>query len=78
MRNLINLKDVEKGFGSRTILKNVTLGVAAGERIGVVGENGGGKSTLLKLIAGAEQPDAGMLPRAGVVVVALLTQLDLL
>ena len=60
-RNLVNLKDVEKGFGSRTILRDVTLGVAGGERIGVVGENGGGKSTLLKLIAGVEQPDVGTL-----------------
>jgi ATP-binding cassette subfamily F protein uup len=75
-RNLLNLKDVEKGFGSRTILEEVTLGVAAGERIGVVGENGGGKSTLLKLIAGIEQPDAGTLTRTGDVGVSLLGQQD--
>src|ERR1700722_14518661 len=75
-RNLVNLKDVEKGFGSRTILRGVTLGVAAGERIGVVGENGGGKSTLLKLIAGAEQPDMGALTRSGDVGVSLLGQQD--
>jgi ATP-binding cassette subfamily F protein uup len=75
-RNLVNLKDVEKGFGSRTILKDVTLGVAGGERVGVVGENGGGKSTLLKLIAGAEQPDAGALTRNGDVGVSLLGQQD--
>ena len=75
-RNLVNLKDVEKGFGSRTILKDVTLGVSAGERIGVVGENGGGKSTLLKLIAGVEQPDAGTLTRTGDVGVSLLGQQD--
>src|SRR3984957_8789107 len=76
LRNLVNLKEVEKAFGSRTILKNLTVGVAAGERIGVVGENGGGKSTLLKLIAGAEQQDAGTLTRAGDVDVALLGQQD--
>src|SRR6202046_3002537 len=75
-RNLFNLKEVEKGFGSRTILNEVTLGVTAGERIGVVGENGGGKSTLLKLIAGIEQPDAGTLTRTGDVDVALLGQQD--
>ncbi len=75
-RNLVNLKDVAKGFGSRTILKEVTLGVAAGERIGVVGENGGGKSTLLKLVAGVEQPDRGTLTRSGDVGVALLGQQD--
>ena len=73
-RNLVNLKGVEKGFGSRTILNEVTLGVAAGKRIGVVGENGGGKSTLLKLIAGIEQPDAGTLTRTGDVGERTLTQ----
>ncbi|MGH2879055.1 MAG: ABC-F family ATP-binding cassette domain-containing protein [Solirubrobacteraceae bacterium] len=75
-RNLINLKDVEKGYGSRSVLQGITLGVAAGERIGVVGENGGGKSTLLRLIAGVEQPDAGAVTRAGDVAVALLSQRD--
>ncbi|HEX5308672.1 MAG TPA: ABC-F family ATP-binding cassette domain-containing protein [Solirubrobacteraceae bacterium] len=75
-RNLVNLKDVEKGYGSRSVLRGVTLGVNAGARIGVVGENGGGKSTLLRLIAAAEQPDAGAVTRAGDVDVALLDQRD--
>jgi ATP-binding cassette subfamily F protein uup len=75
-RNLINLKDVEKGYGSRSVLRGVTLGVASAERIGVVGENGGGKSTLLRLIAGVERPDAGTLTRAGDVGAALLGQRD--
>jgi ATP-binding cassette subfamily F protein uup len=75
-RNLLNLKAVDKGFGSRSVLHEVTLGVAAGERIGVMGQNGGGKSTLLRLIAGAEQPDAGALTRAGDVGVGLLGQHD--
>ncbi len=73
-RNLLNLKSVEKGYGSRSVLRDITLGVAAGERIGVVGQNGGGKSTLLRLIAGVEQPDAGAVTRAGDVGVALLGQ----
>jgi ATP-binding cassette subfamily F protein uup len=73
-RNLLNLKEVQKGYGSRSVLREVTLGVSAGERIGVVGENGGGKSTLLRLIAGVEQPDAGLVTRAGDVGVALLGQ----
>ena len=53
-RNLVNLKAVDKGYGSRSVLRDVTLGVAAGDRIGVVGRNGDGKSTLLRLIAGVE------------------------
>jgi len=75
-RNLVNLKAVTKGYGSRSVLDDVTLGVAAGERIGIVGENGNGKSTLLRLIAGLEQPDAGALVRAADVELALLDQRD--
>ncbi len=75
-RNILNLKDVEKGYASRRVLNGVTLGVAEGERIGVVGPNGGGKSTLLRLIAELEPPDAGLLTRAGDLDVALLGQRD--
>jgi ATP-binding cassette subfamily F protein uup len=75
-RNLLNLKSVEKSYGSRSVLHEITLGVSAGERIGVVGSNGGGKSTLLRLIAGAESADGGALTRAGDVDVALLGQRD--
>ena len=76
--NLVNLKDVEKSYGARTVLHGVTLGVAGGERIGIVGANGGGKSTLLRLIAGVEPPDAGAVTRGGRVGVALLSQSDAL
>ncbi len=75
-RNLLNLKTVEKGYGSRRVLRDITLGVSAGERIGIVGGNGNGKSTLLRLIAGVELPDAGTLTRTGDVEVALLGQHD--
>jgi ATP-binding cassette subfamily F protein uup len=75
-RNLLNLKAVSKGYGSRSVLHDVTLGVAAGERIGIVGRNGDGKSTLLRLIAGVEPPDAGDVTRAGDVSLALLGQGD--
>jgi ABC transport system ATP-binding/permease protein len=62
-RNLVNLKSVAKGYGSRSVLNEVTLGVNEGERIGVVGANGAGKSTLLRLLAGAEAPDTGTATR---------------
>jgi ATP-binding cassette subfamily F protein uup len=74
VRNLVNLNAVEKSYGSRAVLRGVTLGVAEGERIGVVGQNGGGKSTLLRLIAGVERPDAGTLTHSGGVGIALLGQ----
>ena len=56
-RNLVNLSGVGKDYAARTILEDITLGIADRDRIGVVGGNGQGKSTLLELIAGAE--DAG-------------------
>jgi len=75
-RNLVNLDGAGKGYGSRTVLEGITLGVSAGDRIGVVGRNGDGKSTLLRLIAGAEPPDAGAVTRAGGLGLALLGQGD--
>jgi ABC transport system ATP-binding/permease protein len=75
-RNLLNLKDVDKGYASRSVLRKVTLGISAGDRIGVVGGNGDGKSTLLRLIAGVEPPDGGSITRTGDLDLALLGQGD--
>jgi ATP-binding cassette subfamily F protein uup len=75
-RNLVNLSGVGKGYAARTVLSDVTLGVGAGDRIGVVGRNGDGKSTLLRLIAGTEVPDAGAVTRTGSVSLELLGQGD--
>jgi ATP-binding cassette subfamily F protein uup len=75
-RNLVNLKDVTKGFAARTVLEDITLGISAGDRIGVVGRNGDGKSTLLQLIAGLEEPDSGAVTRSGGLHVAMLGQGD--
>ena len=58
----------ERGQGVRdgtVVLADVSLGVAEGDRIGVVGRNGDGKTTLLRLLAGAEEPDAGRVTRTG-------------
>ncbi|MEQ4209846.1 ABC-F family ATP-binding cassette domain-containing protein [Actinopolymorpha sp. B9G3] len=57
--NLVNLERVEKAYGVERLLDGVSLGVAAGERIGIVGRNGAGKTTLLALLAQEEVPDAG-------------------
>src|SRR3954470_7112980 len=75
-RNLVNLKDAAKGYAARTVLDGVTLGVSAGDRIGIVGRNGDGKSTLLRLIAGVEEPDAGAVTRVGGLQLSLLGQGD--
>ena len=59
MANLVSVENVSKSFGLKTLLDGVSLGVQTGDRIGVVGLNGGGKSTLLKVLTGHEQPDEG-------------------
>ena len=76
MANLVNIEAVSKAYGIRTLLDGVSLGIAEGDRIGVVGRNGDGKSTLLKLITGAEEPDAGAVTRVGGLQLALIGQGD--
>ncbi|MFT4049638.1 MAG: ABC-F family ATP-binding cassette domain-containing protein [Solirubrobacterales bacterium] len=77
-RNLVNLKDVSKEYASRPILTGITLGVNAGDRIGLVGRNGQGKSTLLRLVAGEEHPDAGSVISTRGLTLELLDQRDTL
>ena len=72
--NLINFESVDKTFGKGMLLDGVSLGVAAGERIGVVGRNGGGKSTLLKVLAGLEKPDSGRVTHANHLRLGVLAQ----
>ncbi|MFF0545393.1 ABC-F family ATP-binding cassette domain-containing protein [Nocardia thailandica] len=74
MSNLINLEQVSKSFGVKPLLDSVSLGVHAGERIGVVGLNGGGKTTLLEVLTGLEEPDAGRVSRLGGLRMAVVTQ----
>jgi NitT/TauT family transport system ATP-binding protein len=58
-KNLLHLEDIYKTYGSKRVLDDIDLSVAAGEFCTVVGPSGCGKSTLLRLILGQEQPDAG-------------------
>jgi ABC transport system ATP-binding/permease protein len=62
-RNLINVEDAQLTYGERAILDHVSLGVNVGDRIGVVGRNGGGKSTLLGVLAGSRDVDSGRITR---------------
>ncbi|MBB6118970.1 ABC-F family ATP-binding cassette domain-containing protein [Nocardiopsis algeriensis] len=59
MTNLVNLQDVSLAYGPLVLLDKVSLGVDEGERIGVVGRNGGGKSTLISVLSGVIPPDSG-------------------
>ena len=58
-RKTVELKEVSKAFGNKTVLSNFSYGVARDARVGIVGRNGAGKSTLLNLIAGKMGPDSG-------------------
>lgn len=75
-RNLLNLESVSKAFDIRALLDSVSLGVNEAQRIGVVGRNGGGKSTLLRVMAGIEPPDEGRIAKAGSVNIGILSQVD--
>jgi ABC transport system ATP-binding/permease protein len=74
--NLVNIESVSKAYGTRTLLDGVSLGIAEGDRIGVVGRNGGGKSTLLRLLAKIEEPDQGRVTHSGSVHVNVVGQHD--
>ena len=72
--HLLSLEGVSKSFPENRVLENVSIGITAGDHIGVIGRNGSGKSTLLALIAGELEPDAGSMIRARDLRVAQLAQ----
>ena len=59
MIELLHARDIEKGFGDRLVLRGASLTVHAGERVGLVGVNGSGKSTFVRILAGLLEPDHG-------------------
>jgi ATP-binding cassette subfamily F protein 3 len=74
---LLAARGIAKSFGSRLILEGLDLDVEPGVRMGVIGPNGGGKSTLLRILAGEETADAGeVTQRRGLVVAYLPQQLE--
>lgn len=77
MAHLLGAKDLCVEYPTRTVLDNVTIGVNSGDRIGVVGRNGEGKSTLIRALAGVQEPDSGEVIARNSVRVGLLDQDDL-
>jgi ABC transport system ATP-binding/permease protein len=63
-KSVIEADGVSKGFGDRTLIRNFSLRIQRGDRIGIVGANGTGKTTLLRLLTGEIEPDAGTIKRA--------------
>ncbi|MEG0418313.1 ABC-F family ATP-binding cassette domain-containing protein [Gordonibacter sp.] len=78
MAFMIGCEKVRVDFPTKTVFDSVSLGVEEGDRIGIVGRNGDGKSTLLALIAGMLEPDDGRVLRNGTVRVGVLGQADAL
>ena len=76
MVNLISLEKATKAYAHRRLLDGVSLGVSAGDRIGVVGRNGAGKSTLLGMLAGRITPDTGRVAMAAGLRIGYLPQAD--
>ncbi|CAB4877248.1 unannotated protein [freshwater metagenome] len=75
-RNIVNIEEVSKAFDINPLLEKVSLGVSEGERIGIVGRNGCGKSTLMKIIAAVEPADSGRITKSNSVNIGLLSQVD--
>ncbi|MCB5183327.1 ABC-F family ATP-binding cassette domain-containing protein [Streptomyces antimicrobicus] len=74
--NLVNVEAVSKVYGTRTLLDGISLGVSEGDRIGVVGRNGDGKTTLIRILTKLEEPDTGRVTHTGGARMGILTQHD--
>jgi len=74
LMNILTLEKVSKGFGDKTLFEEVTFGIHEGDKIGIIGINGTGKSTLLKIIAGAEEPDEGNVIKGNGIRIGYLSQ----
>ena len=72
--NLLSAENISKSYSEKPLLSDVNLGINDGAKIGVIGINGTGKSTLLKIIAGVEQPDTGRVIKANSVTIEFLEQ----
>jgi ATP-binding cassette subfamily F protein uup len=75
-RSLINLENVSLNYGKGAVLDEVSLGLAEGARIGVVGRNGGGKSSLIRILSGQETPNSGRVSVSGGTHLGTLAQID--
>ena len=72
--NILNIEHISKVFGEKIIFEDASFGVHQGDKIGIVGINGTGKTTLLKMVAGLEEPDQGQIVRQNGLKIAYLPQ----
>lgn len=61
--NLITLENITKSYSEKILVNNISLGINEGEKIGLIGVNGTGKSTFLKIIVGIEECDSGSITK---------------
>jgi ABC transport system ATP-binding/permease protein len=76
MAHLLNVESATVGFAGRLLLDAVSLGLDDGDRVGVVGRNGDGKSTLLRVLARRQEPDGGRVTHSRGLDLVMLTQTD--
>lgn len=76
MAHLLGAERISLSFATTDVFDDLTIGVQDGDRIGIVGKNGDGKSTLIRLLAGIQQPDSGQITKKSDVRVGILDQLD--
>lgn len=72
--NLITIENLSKHYSEKRLLDNISIGINEGDKIGIIGINGTGKSTLLKIIAGVEEPDTGTVIKGNSVRIEYLSQ----
>jgi ATPase subunit of ABC transporter with duplicated ATPase domains len=76
LAHLLGAERIRLSFATTEVFKDLTIGVQEGDRIGIVGKNGDGKSTLLRLFAKIQEPDAGQITKRSDVRIGMLDQLD--
>ena len=72
--NIVSLENVSKNYGFKPLFENVTLGLEDRDKVGIIGANGSGKTTFLRILAGVEEPDTGRVVRAKGMSLAYLSQ----
>ena len=72
--NLVNIENITKAYADRKLFENASFSLQEGEKVGIIGINGTGKTTLLKIIAGQEESDEGTITKANNLVIRYLPQ----
>ena len=72
--NLLTIENVSKIYGEKQIFNKISFGLNEGDKFGVIGINGTGKSTFLKIIAGLEEPDEGKVTKGNKIRIGYLSQ----